>query len=342
MAGGKPGFGSVAGVAWPTAALLLALTVGLGGCAAGGTTSLSKAGPAPSPGPSRRTAVAVAAAATGPVHYRNRVVVLMFHNLGANPQGDTVAPATFAADLAALKADGFNAVGAARFASFLRGRGTVPPNAYLITFDDGYEGVYRYAYPLLLRYHDPALLFLVAGWVGQRSDRLTWPQVRTMLRSDLITVGSHTYNSHGAVAVNPTTSAPATVAPAYNWTTRRTETAAQYRARLYGDLTLAEAAFFTNLGSVPAYFAYPFGAYDQPLIQILHREGYRYLFSTLGGANAPGGNPDAIFRINVGTPWVTPASLVQAVIDTGRGPVYRAPPAWCQPWCAAVLKNTKS
>ncbi len=328
-----PGLGLVARVVlW----LALAVSLILGGCAGGGGNHPAAVHQVVAVVPGRPQPT-VAATVPGPVHYRDRVVVLMFHNLGSDPQGDTVAPATFAADLAALRTGGFSAVSAAQFAAFLNGRGTVPPNAYLLTFDDGYEGVYQYAYPLLLQYRDPALLFPVAGWVGQRPDRLTWPQLRIMLGSGLVAVGSHTYDSHGALPVSPVATVPATVATAYSPLTGRTETVAQAQARMFGDLSLAEAAIRAHLGVLTPYFAYPFGAYDQPLIQVLHRVGYRDLFSTLGGANAPGENPDVIFRINVGTPRVTPAGLVEAVSGTGRGPVYRAPSFWCQPWCAKAL-----
>ena len=49
---------------------------------------------------------------------------------------------------------------------------TLPPRAVLVTFDDGYRSVLRYALPLLERYDVPAVAFVCTGPV--RSGQLLW------------------------------------------------------------------------------------------------------------------------------------------------------------------------
>jgi len=49
---------------------------------------------------------------------------------------------------------------------------TVPPRAVVLTFDDGYEDVYRNAFPVLKEYDLPATVFVSTGFVD--SDRLPW------------------------------------------------------------------------------------------------------------------------------------------------------------------------
>lgn len=56
--------------------------------------------------------------------------------------------------------------------------GTLPPYALAITFDDGYENNYRYAYPLLKRLKLPATIFVTTDFVFEKKplwvDRLEY------------------------------------------------------------------------------------------------------------------------------------------------------------------------
>ena len=41
----------------------------------------------------------------------------------------------------------------------------VPPKTFVVTFDDGYDSVYRNAWPILKELSVPATVFLVTGWL---------------------------------------------------------------------------------------------------------------------------------------------------------------------------------
>lgn len=76
-----------------------------------------------------------------------------------------------------------------------------PDQALVITFDDGYVELMKYAVPVLLRYRFPATIFVVTGKIGQHSDwgdsspsysTLTWDDL-SFLSSIGFTIGSHTH-----------------------------------------------------------------------------------------------------------------------------------------------------
>ncbi len=72
---------------------------------------------------------------------------------------------------------------------------------FVLTFDDGYEDLYRLAFPPLKSHQLPFLLYLTTAPVetgvaltpGGRAEPLTWSQVSSMLDSRLMTIGSHTH-----------------------------------------------------------------------------------------------------------------------------------------------------
>jgi peptidoglycan/xylan/chitin deacetylase (PgdA/CDA1 family) len=52
----------------------------------------------------------------------------------------------------------------------LLGKITLPKHAVVLTFDDGYENFYHYAYPVLKRYGFPAMVYLLSGKIAGTAD----------------------------------------------------------------------------------------------------------------------------------------------------------------------------
>jgi biofilm PGA synthesis lipoprotein PgaB len=261
------------------------------------------------------------------VYYRNMVVVLTWHDVEPTGHYDTISVANFAEQMAALKEDHFHPIQPAMLAAFLAGRERVPDNAVLLTFDNGTEGVWRYAFPILKRYRYPVLLFPIYGRTGKKADFLTATQLRSLARSGFVTLGSHTYQEHDGVASGPNESLPADVARIYNG--HGYESWASYDRRVLADARLAQAAIRHYMGRSEPYFSDPFGQYTPRLLRILAKAGFTLDFTTLGWAVVPGAPADRLPRINVGTGNSTAASMVGAILTVAKDTA--ADPGWHPP-----------
>ncbi len=69
---------------------------------------------------------------------------------------------------------------------------SIPKFSFIITFDDGYDGVYEYAYPIAQKYQIPMTVFEVDVDMGNEGV-LTWEQAKEMHDSGLISIYSHGY-----------------------------------------------------------------------------------------------------------------------------------------------------
>lgn len=94
---------------------------------------------------------------------------------------------------------------------FLYNKKKLPQNTVIITFDDGYESNYMYAYPILKKYGFNALIFVIGSKMvedGQPQNpnaisKLTFAQIKEMSDSGLVEFGSHTFNAHDFINEKP-------------------------------------------------------------------------------------------------------------------------------------------
>jgi peptidoglycan/xylan/chitin deacetylase (PgdA/CDA1 family) len=106
---------------------------------------------------------------------RRNLTVVMFHRVlprederfqGAN-RTYTVTPEEFEQCIS-LFASFYNLVSLAQIGAAGVGKGNLPDCPLLITFDDGWQDNFQYAFPILTRHRAPALLFLATEYIGSR------------------------------------------------------------------------------------------------------------------------------------------------------------------------------
>jgi len=126
---------------------------------------------------------------------------------------------------------------------------------FVITFDDGYSDVFRFAFPLLRGRGLPFTLYLntrpletgLPLRLESGAEPLTWSEVETMMDSGLMTVGSHTH-SHVDV--------------------RRMGTDA-----VAEELDKCDRLIEERMGDPPRHFAYPWGYWSDSAEKLV-RERY--------------------------------------------------------------------
>jgi poly-beta-1,6-N-acetyl-D-glucosamine N-deacetylase len=276
------------------------------------------------------------AASPARVYYQNMAVVLTYHDVWpVVPRGtDTVSPSEFAAEIDRLAGDGFHFISVPRLERFVSGGAPVPPNAVCVVFDNGYEGIHRYALPVLKRRAIPAAVFLIVSYVGHLTNDLTWGEIRGMAETGLFHFYTETYDLHRGITIGPHASTAATVGRGLTADGRQ-ESQAAYEARVATDLARARTLVEQHAGQAVDALVYPYGQYTPALIALAHQAGYRYMFTTLGWAITPHADPSRLPRLDIGVWNQTPASAEGAILTItaqAQRSSYTPPESYVRVW----------
>jgi peptidoglycan/xylan/chitin deacetylase (PgdA/CDA1 family) len=198
------------------------------------------------------------------------VTVLCYHRIDGGRGKVTVSPEQFEAQLGWLLANDYHVVRLSDLERFLAGREALPRRSVVLTFDDGYESVFRNAFPLLKRYGLPAAIFVYTDFIGTR-DGLSWADLEAMLRSGLVDIQAHS-KTHVNLAE-----------------LARDASGTAYRERVDSELGQPRTLIERRLGAAGAEvrdFAYPYGEANPAVLEAMRRHGY-----ALGLTVTPGSNP---------------------------------------------------
>jgi peptidoglycan/xylan/chitin deacetylase (PgdA/CDA1 family) len=214
-----------------------------------------------------------------------------------------VSPELFVAQLDDLDAHGWEFVDLDAVLAWLRGEGSLPRRAVLVSFDDAYADLLEVAAPLLGEREIPAVVFAVAGHLGGAND---WDHhkgaasLRLLEAGDLpraaasaIEVGAHTVNHR------PLPEVPA----------------AELEDELGGAAARIEAAGVPR----PRAFSYPYGRWSPTVAAAVREAGYAVAFTTAWGDPRPGADLFTVPRVEVHASD-TPRKLRQKLALAGWRP----------------------
>ena len=181
--------------------------------------------------------------------------VLTFHSIDDQRSPISYPPSVFAQAVSYFKSRGCETIDLISAVDMLR-TSAVPKSSLVMTFDDGYESVYREAFPALLNQGMTATVFLTVGLDRAISldarlpslhgrSMLSWRQIVEMKKSGVVSFGAHTLTHPDLTSLSA----------------ERTE------VELRDSKSIIEDA----LGCCVPAFAYPFGRYDDRCTTIAKR-----------------------------------------------------------------------
>ena len=127
----------------------------------------------------------------------------------------------------------------------------------VITIDDAYSSVYKYAWPIFKKYNLPFTLFVSTDVIDNKTPGyMNWEQIR-ILRDHGVTIGSQT-KSHPHM---------------FKLT----------REKIIQELSISNKRFIDEIGGTPKYFAYPYGEYNLEVIEQVKLHGFIAAFGQHSG-----------------------------------------------------------
>jgi peptidoglycan/xylan/chitin deacetylase (PgdA/CDA1 family) len=223
----------------------------------------------------------------------NSVNILVYHHVANDtPPSTTISPSRFREHLELLRDNDFTVVDLADALAVLQGKSDValPEKAVAITFDDAYGNIYSNAFPMLKEFDVPFTVFVATDPIDQNfREMMTGDQLRD-LQDWGATISNHSRDHDYMIRHSPLDQA---------WLQAMIDNVNHAQQRLTDELG----------NSVPRWFAYPYGEYNETLKQALVDEGYTAFAQHSGGMNT---NSDfgAIPRFAAAGVYANPETLI--------------------------------
>lgn len=204
------------------------------------------------------------------------VSILMYHMIGDMKNNSAVMTEdNLRIQMQYLKDHGYHPITMQELYDYVTKGEKLPSKPVCITFDDGYLDSYAIVYPMMKEFGYPWTLFLITDDVGKSYNRMTWEQLKEMADSGAVTIANHTL-SHPKLHNLPT------------------------RAEKENEIIGANKALKYHLGIDNLWFAYPYGDYDDEVIDICKKAGIKLAVTTDAGRVHVGSYPYDLKRVYIG------------------------------------------
>jgi peptidoglycan/xylan/chitin deacetylase (PgdA/CDA1 family) len=190
---------------------------------------------------------------------------------------------SFEEQMSWLHENGYSTVTLADFEQYLEGQ-TGSHKKVLITFDDGHASLANYCYEILKKYGFTAVVFLITGRQPAKLENINPNSLQYVSTEEMLTLSdvfewaAHTHDLHSV-----------------------DEKSISRLVTTESKDVIADATRNRSLTSMTTHFCFPFGQYNQNVIEDLSSIGFKYFYTTDKGYAFPEPNSDIhiIRRLNV-------------------------------------------
>ncbi len=193
------------------------------------------------------------------------VAILGYHDVrdrGGSPM--LIAGSKFREQMQAIKDSQIPVVSLADVMAWKKGEKNIPQEAIVITFDDGWEGVYTYAYPVLKEFGFPFTVYFYKKYVNIGGRSMNWSQIKEMMQHGC-EIGSHSV-SHESLKKKP----------------KGKMSDADFQQWVLSELKDSREFLEQNLKVKIPSFAYPYGIFDDAIMETGLQIGYESLVTVNG------------------------------------------------------------
>lgn len=193
----------------------------------------------------------------------NPVPILLYHRFGpVVADGMTMKTTVFESQMKYLHENGYKVIPLRQLVSWYQGKGPAPgPKSVVIVEDDAHKSVYSDMLPIIRKYRYPVTIFVYPSAISNAKYAMTWDQLRELKKSGLFDMQSHTYWH-----------------PNFKREKKKLKPEA-YDKLIMEQLTKSKKKLEQELGGPVDLLAWPFGIYDDHLLQKAREAGYIGTFS---------------------------------------------------------------
>lgn len=186
------------------------------------------------------------------------VPILMYHSISYNRKSSlNVTPENFSKQIDFLVKDGYSIISFDTLVEMIKEGIIYVPKTVVVTFDDGYEDNYLYAFPVLAKYGLPATIFLISSCIDN-SGYMNWDQIRIMSKNG-VSFGGHTRNHVYLPSIKDN------------------------EDKLWEEIAGCRSDIELRLGERTYFFAFPVGAFNENIKDIVKKAGYKGACTTNRG-----------------------------------------------------------
>ncbi|HHX64954.1 MAG TPA: polysaccharide deacetylase family protein [Chloroflexi bacterium] len=208
------------------------------------------------------------------------IPVLMYHRISVLPDDATalqrtwtVSPDAFAEQMRYLAREGWHSIFPAQIDAYFAQGEPLPIRPVVISMDDGYRDVYTTARPIFIETDLRPVLFVIPEYAGGGyAAYLDWPMLQELV-ADGFGIGAH------------------------SWDHSDLRTVAD--SGLPRQIVESRAVLEEHLGITVDAFCYPYGSFDERVLQALADAGYTTAFTLNPGAYQPPASPYLLNRLLV-------------------------------------------